>query len=357
MNRIITTTTDTLDGYTIEEYYEPITANVVVGSNVFSDIAAGWTDFFGGRSSTYERKLQDIYKQAIETLSERAKRVGANCIVGLRIDVDEISGKGTQMFMITALGTPVRATKQGEKQSLNTGKSVDGNLVKDKIDAKIIIDIHMDNPKLSGISDAKINFILEKRFPEFAPLVLSIIQQNYKLVDFETKERLEKLCKYFGGIDSALASAILFNELQSSEVSKGYRITLNEIIITYDLIDYEAVLQILRNENDEIAKTALAFVKANKLNYTVEDKMLLAAIKQAAADRFKPIVEFTTKKKMFSSSENEVWKCTCGNLNELSRNRCSSCTKDHYGFRENETSVEAATKIIDNRIEVIEELM
>jgi len=37
MNSIITTTTDTLHGYTIEEYYEPITANVVVGSNVFSD--------------------------------------------------------------------------------------------------------------------------------------------------------------------------------------------------------------------------------------------------------------------------------------------------------------------------------
>ncbi len=117
MNSMITTTTDTLHGYTIEEYYEPITANVVVGSNVFSDIAAGWTDFFGGRSNTYERKLQDIYKQAIETLSERAKRVGANCIVGLRIDVDEVSGKGTQMFMITALGTPVSAIKEGEKQS------------------------------------------------------------------------------------------------------------------------------------------------------------------------------------------------------------------------------------------------
>jgi len=53
MNRIITTTTDTLDGYTIEEYHESITANVVVGSNVFSDFAAGWTDFFGGGSSTY----------------------------------------------------------------------------------------------------------------------------------------------------------------------------------------------------------------------------------------------------------------------------------------------------------------
>ena len=87
MNSIITTTTDTLDGYTIEEYYEPITANVVVGSNVFSDIAAGWTDFFDGRSSTYERKLQDIYNQTIKTLFERVKRVGTNYILSFRIEL------------------------------------------------------------------------------------------------------------------------------------------------------------------------------------------------------------------------------------------------------------------------------
>ncbi|WP_256377667.1 hypothetical protein [Olivibacter sp. LS-1] len=32
MNSIITTTTDTLDRYTIEEYHEPVTANLVVDS-------------------------------------------------------------------------------------------------------------------------------------------------------------------------------------------------------------------------------------------------------------------------------------------------------------------------------------
>lgn len=36
--------------------------------------------------------------------------------------------------MIMALGTAVRAFKEGEKQGLKTGKSVDSNLVKDKID-------------------------------------------------------------------------------------------------------------------------------------------------------------------------------------------------------------------------------
>ena len=334
MNKIITTTTNTLEGWTIEEYYEPITANVVVGSNVFSDFAAGWTDFFGGRSSTYERKLQSIYKQAIETLSDRAQRLGAKCIVGLRIDIDEISGKGTQMFMITALGTPVRAFKEGEKQSLKTGKSVDGNLVKDKIEAKIIIDKYISKPLLSDIGNTKISFILEKRFPEFAPLVLSIIQNNCHLTDTTTEERLTNLYRYFATIDPSLASSLLFDEIKSPESRRYYREILQKIIIAYDLIDYNEVLDILKSDNDELAKIALDFVKANKLNYTEEDKTRLIEIKQIAIDRFKPLIEFTTKKKMFSSSENEVWKCVCGNLNEVSIIRCTSCTKDHYGFGE-----------------------
>jgi uncharacterized protein YbjQ (UPF0145 family) len=46
MNKIITTTTNTLEGWTIEEYHEPITANVVVGSNVFSDVYAEIKTFY-----------------------------------------------------------------------------------------------------------------------------------------------------------------------------------------------------------------------------------------------------------------------------------------------------------------------
>src|SRR5690554_1803022 len=111
MNKIITTTTNTLEGWSIEEYLSPISVNVVVGANILSDIAASWTDFFGGRSTSYEKKLQDIYQQAISNLGNKAKTIGANCILGLKIDIDEISGKGNQMFMITAIGTPVIANK------------------------------------------------------------------------------------------------------------------------------------------------------------------------------------------------------------------------------------------------------
>ncbi|WP_394353594.1 heavy metal-binding domain-containing protein [Sphingobacterium paramultivorum] len=45
----------------------PIAANVVIGSTVFSDIGASYVDFFGGRSTSYEKKKEEMYNRIIET--------------------------------------------------------------------------------------------------------------------------------------------------------------------------------------------------------------------------------------------------------------------------------------------------
>ncbi|WP_376787016.1 heavy metal-binding domain-containing protein [Sphingobacterium multivorum] len=50
----------------------PIAANVVIGTNIFSDIGASYVDFFGGRSTSYEKKMQEMYKGVTETLKQRA---------------------------------------------------------------------------------------------------------------------------------------------------------------------------------------------------------------------------------------------------------------------------------------------
>ena len=50
MKNFIITTTDTIEGATIVKYIELVSANIVIGANVFSDFAASFTDFFGGYS-------------------------------------------------------------------------------------------------------------------------------------------------------------------------------------------------------------------------------------------------------------------------------------------------------------------
>lgn len=47
---ILVSSTERLEGYEIEKYFELISTNVVLGTNFFSDIGASFTDFFGGNS-------------------------------------------------------------------------------------------------------------------------------------------------------------------------------------------------------------------------------------------------------------------------------------------------------------------
>ncbi len=104
---MIVTTTNSIEGREISRYNDPIAANVVIGTNIFSDIGASYEDFFGGRSTSYEKKTQEMYKRITETLKQRAQALRADAIIGLSVDIDEISGKGSRMFMITTVSTPI----------------------------------------------------------------------------------------------------------------------------------------------------------------------------------------------------------------------------------------------------------
>lgn len=102
---MIVVTTNTIEGGKITRYIDAVCASTVVGTNVFSDFAASFTDFFGGRSGTYKRKLEAIHEEARKELEGKAERMGANAIVGYRLDFDEISGKDKSMLMVSVSGT------------------------------------------------------------------------------------------------------------------------------------------------------------------------------------------------------------------------------------------------------------
>jgi uncharacterized protein YbjQ (UPF0145 family) len=115
---VLVTTTNSIDGYRVVHYISPIVTNVVVGTGFFTDLFAGVTDFFGGRSNAYQDQLNELYNIALKQLKEEAEKRGANCIVGVKIDFDEISGKGMQMFMLNAFGTAVFIKPEEEYLSL-----------------------------------------------------------------------------------------------------------------------------------------------------------------------------------------------------------------------------------------------
>ncbi|AEK24156.1 heavy metal-binding domain-containing protein [Capnocytophaga canimorsus] len=103
---MILSTTPTLEGHPIKEYKGIVTGETIIGANAIKDFMAGLTDFFGGRSTTYEKVLIEAKNTAIAELQQRAAMLGANAVVGIDLDYETV-GSGGGMLMVTASGTAV----------------------------------------------------------------------------------------------------------------------------------------------------------------------------------------------------------------------------------------------------------
>lgn len=103
---MIITTTPSIEGKSIVEYKGVVFGEVVNGVNFIKDFAAGLSNFFGGRSSTYEEELIAARSAALAELEHRAYALGANAVVGVDIDY-EVLGENNGMLMVTASGTAV----------------------------------------------------------------------------------------------------------------------------------------------------------------------------------------------------------------------------------------------------------
>ena len=103
---MLLSTTPTIEGRRILEYKGVVTGETIVGANVLKDFLAGLTDFFGGRSGTYERVLREAKESAMQEMGKRASELGANAVVGIDLDYEAIGQNGS-MLMVTCSGTAV----------------------------------------------------------------------------------------------------------------------------------------------------------------------------------------------------------------------------------------------------------
>lgn len=90
---MIIATTENIEGKRIVEYKGIIFGEVVSGVDFLRDIAASIRDFVGGRSSGSERELCKTRADAIAEMVERAEKVGANAIVGVKVDYETFGKK------------------------------------------------------------------------------------------------------------------------------------------------------------------------------------------------------------------------------------------------------------------------
>ena len=360
-NFILSTTPD-LDGHRIKKYYGAVTSHVVAGTGLFSDFAAGMSDIFGGRSESYQKQLISIKEEVLKRLKEEAAYLGANGIVGLKIDFDEISGKGKTMFMVSALGTAVQIEFMGNKEDADLQSGGLTRITSDELTLETVKQSLIDSFKRSNYKTSKEDweYITENAITEAFDDVFNYVKKKSKDWSEQYIDDYNKYLKEFKDYLNNLPDEFMIENIYKlfyTSDKKIREIAFN-LIDERELLNLQQLKKILNSEQIMVKKSALkTLYKCDKRFYSKEDITEFEKIKNIVKTNFPEVGERLSKKKLMSSNEVESWICpSCKKENSSEDKFCKKCGSDIRGFFEKDVNPEDVISDIDNKLEVLKRL-
>ena len=103
---MILSTTNNIDGTPVKNYLGIVTGETIIGANIVKDVFASIRDIVGGRSGSYEKVLREAKDTALKEMTENAKRLNADVILGVDLDYETVGNRGG-MLMVTSSGTAI----------------------------------------------------------------------------------------------------------------------------------------------------------------------------------------------------------------------------------------------------------
>jgi uncharacterized protein YbjQ (UPF0145 family) len=108
MDHALITTTFNLDGYRVVKTYGLVRGITVRSRSLIGNIGAGIQILFGGNISLYQELCEKARQEAYEIMILHAEQMGANAIIGMRYDANEVAAGVTEVL---AYGTAVIVEK------------------------------------------------------------------------------------------------------------------------------------------------------------------------------------------------------------------------------------------------------
>ena len=108
IDQTMVTTNIELNGYKITESLGVIRGITVRSRSVAGNIAGGVQSLFGGKLSIYVDLCEKAREEAYEIMLEHAQKVGANAVINMRYDANEVLQGVTEVL---AYGTAVVVEK------------------------------------------------------------------------------------------------------------------------------------------------------------------------------------------------------------------------------------------------------
>lgn len=107
------TTSNSFDGYKIKNYIGIFSGSTALGTGIFSEFNANFSDLLGVESYAFSDKLETAKDSAIIKLVDNAIKHGANALIGVGFDYVNFT---SNMIGVVANGTAVEIVEQEKTQ-------------------------------------------------------------------------------------------------------------------------------------------------------------------------------------------------------------------------------------------------
>ena len=104
----LVTTSNTLEGYRIAQHLGIVRGITVRSRSIFGNIAGAFQTLGGGKISIYVELCEKARAEAYQLLLQHANEMGANAIINMRYDANEVMNGVTEVL---AYGTAVFVEK------------------------------------------------------------------------------------------------------------------------------------------------------------------------------------------------------------------------------------------------------
>ncbi|MBI1807691.1 MAG: YbjQ family protein [Ignavibacteria bacterium] len=108
MDHSLVTTAFALDGYKVVKQLGLVRGITVRSRSIIGNIGAGIQTLFGGNITLYQELCERARQEAYEIMIQHAQYMGANAIIGMRYDANEVASGVTEVL---AYGTAVVVEK------------------------------------------------------------------------------------------------------------------------------------------------------------------------------------------------------------------------------------------------------
>lgn len=350
MKNIQLFTTPIVEGAPVEKYYGIVTANQVAGTGFFTDLTASFSDLFGGKSGAYRKAMNELCKEVTEQLKERAAELGANAVIGVSIDYDNISAKGMSMFMVSIQGTAVRIAKYENENEIPASIDNENEISWEELNfvyckKQVRKKIESKDP----ISNEEWDFILKNKVDDLAPLLYQYFQECKKSselysLQYETWPLLgvANFGKYLRNLDYKEAIKYVYLNLDD----------FKDIINENKLFCASNILDLAKNGKIE---TAISLLGVGKASYSSEDLTGM----QNLANYLRNLPDIGIKEEVkggLFSSGGMKYICTCGTKNDISSEYCTECGKNIKGLtKEQQESINNFVALTETLNEILKQ--